>query len=113
MVIGTENLLLQMAFRECKDNNHEWLNNIYHFLYKNGLGHIWEGISGLNAGYLKSKIDQRLKDQYMQYYSSYIQENERKSEIVRLCSKGFDYSKQDYIEAVTHTGLPDHRAVLQ
>ncbi len=40
-----------------------------------GLGHIWEGISGLKVEYLKSKIDQRLQDQYMQHYLSYIPGN--------------------------------------
>ncbi len=73
--LGTENILLQEAFKECKLNNHEWLNDIYHFLHKNGLGHIWEGISGLKVEYLKSKIDQRLQDQYMQHYLSYIPGN--------------------------------------
>ena len=101
--MGTDNLLLQNAYLECKNNSHDWLNNIYHFLHKNGLGHIWDNISGLNENYLKSNIDQRLQDQYMQKYFSYVNDNleNGKSEIVNLCSDSNEYSKRGYLDIVT------------
>ena len=87
MEIGTDNFLLQKAFTE--ENRHGSLNDIFHhFLYRNGLGHIWENVKSLTADYLKSKIDQRQRNRYRQYYASYIQDNlaSTKSVIVKLCT---------------------------
>ncbi len=77
------------------------------------MGHniIWENITKLNVHYLKSKIDQRLRDQYIQFYSSYVKDNldSSKSEIVHLCSDGGEYSKRDYLETVT---TPNVRSII-
>ena len=65
---GTDNILLQNAFSECKENNHVWLKDIHHFLANNGLGHIWNNVANLKGCYVKSKIDQQSRDQYNQYH---------------------------------------------
>ena len=98
---GTDNVLLQHAFSECKDNNYDWLKDIYHFLLHNGLGHIWNNIKNIKESYVKSKIDQRLRDQYNQYYMSYKRENMDRCGIVNICEQDDLYLKKDYLNVVT------------
>ncbi len=97
---GTDNVLLQNAFLECKDNNHVWLKDINHFLTNNGLGHIWNNVSNLKGSYVKSKIDQRLRDQYNQYYMSYRGENSDRSYMVNVCDQNDIYLKKQYLSVV-------------
>ena len=35
-------------------------------LLNNGFGHVWNNVANLKPSYVKSKIDQRLTDQYGQ-----------------------------------------------
>ena len=47
---GTENPLLNLAFRDSKFLNMNWLTNIQQLLSSNGLGNVWENISKLHKG---------------------------------------------------------------
>ncbi len=105
---GTDNTLLQKAFSECKEYNYDWLNNIRHFLLNNGLGHIWNNVNSLKNSYVKSKIDQRLRDQYIQYYTSYRRENIDKSDIVNLCVDDI-YQRKNYLNVVKS---PNVRSII-
>ena len=49
---------------------------------------------------MKSKIDQRLRDQYNQYYTSYRKENVDKSTIVDICVDDYIYLRQGYLNRV-------------
>ncbi len=89
-----------LNYTECKGNNFDWLKDIHHFLVNNGLGHIWNNVANLKESYVKSKIDQRLRDQYNQYYTSYRKENIDKSKIVGFCVEDYVYLRQGYLNLV-------------
>ena len=38
----SSNPLLNAAFKEMNNNNHEWIQNIKYLLYKLGMGNLWE-----------------------------------------------------------------------
>ena len=62
---------------------------------------MWDNVSKLQKGYVKSKLKQRLEDMYIQQYNSYIRddnvENYEKCFISRLCGKLNDYTASKII----------------
>ena len=98
---STDNVLLNKAFNDCKNLNHDWINNIYNFLCSNGLRHIWENIKQLDKNYVKHKIIQRLNDQYLQKYNDYVkQSNTDKSFVIEKCVENEMYNMRNYISIV-------------
>ena len=87
---GTENPLLNLAFHDCKFLKMNWLTNIQQLLSSNGLGNVWDNVSKLHKGYVKSKVKQRFQDIHIQHYNSYIGDdnidNYEKCFISKLCS---------------------------
>ena len=64
--MGTDNIILQNAFNECKNNNHMYYQNVQYLLRKNGLGHIFISPQIYNAKQLVSIIKRNLTDQHRQ-----------------------------------------------
>ena len=96
---GTTNELLNHAFIECKNEQHEWIKKVFDFLNTNGLRYIWDQINNLNKDYVNSKIKQRLNDQYKQHYDGYIKNNRTtgKTYIVDVCKVKEKYERENYI----------------
>ncbi len=101
---GTSNVLLNHAYNECKTNEHEWICNIRDFLYKNGLESMWRNVHSLHRDYVKCKTQQRLEDQYIQNYDTYINEdnidNLEKCRVIRTCNMGREYKQCEYLNKI-------------
>ena len=72
MEVGTDNDLLQKAYSEGKMNELPWIKQLSIFLQNNGIGTMEAQMGNLKENYSKSKVKQRLQDQYIQKYDSYI-----------------------------------------
>ena len=68
---GTENMILNAAFQLAYNENHRWVQAVYHVLNHNGFKEVW-----LNPPPPESNfhviIKQRLRDQYMQHWKAKI-----------------------------------------
>lgn len=101
MEIGSKNLLLQEAYEECKNENHEWMLSLRHILIKNGLGHIMSNGKNLHKNYVKAKVNNRLKDQYIQVYNSYVLSNKRgNSKVIGICTENTEYKQRQYLTLI-------------
>ena len=83
--IGTDNIILQNAFNECKNNNHMYYQNVQYLLRKNGLGHIFISPQIYNAKQLVSIIKRNLTDQHRQMTNTLISTDD-KFNTLRLCT---------------------------
>ncbi len=110
MEIGTDNVLLQKAYSECKSQTYPWLKELSTFLKINGIGFIESQMATLKESYIKSKIRQRLHDQYIQSHSDYINSNLQsgKTFILSKCYTGL-YGKSKYLDLVKN---PDIRTIF-
>lgn len=102
MVKGSNNFLLQEAYNDCVAGNHEWYLSICHFLQKNGLGHILENCCNLEKNYVKAKINNRLKDQYIQYYNNYLSSDDDFYSKIVLCTvnENEEYKQKCYVDRI-------------
>ncbi len=66
MAQGTENVLLNDAFACAKIDNHPWLKDIRHLLYKNGFGYAWENPRSVHPKRFSRLVLNRLDDQAVQ-----------------------------------------------
>jgi hypothetical protein len=99
---GTDNLILNKAYTECKTNNHKWYNDIYYLLQSNGLQNILDNTLKYSPKLTKKIVNQRLNDQHIQKYDCYIKENNsnRKSEILHKCAQDTRYDIHKYLKTV-------------
>ncbi len=104
---GTDNFLLQRAFSECKVLDFPWLKELSTFLRNNGIGHIESQMGNLKECYVKSKIKQRLQDQYIQIHNDYVNSNTQsgKSWVISQCYKMESYGKRKYLDLVKNPGI--------
>ncbi len=111
MEIGTDNFLLQRAYSECKALDFPWLKGIEYFFGNNGIGQIENQMKNLKECYVKSKIKQRLQDQYIQTHSDYIESNlhSGKSLVASKCYRTECYGKRKYLDLVKN---PDVRTIF-
>ncbi len=110
MEVGTDSELLQKAYSEGKMNGLPWIKQLSIFLHNNGIGTIEGQMGNLKENYIKSKIKQRLQDQYMQKYDSYIKANldTGKTNVLRSCSD-LIYKRRHYLADVQN---PDIRTIF-
>ena len=66
MAQGTENVLLNDAFACAKIDDHPWLQDIRHLLYKNGFGYAWEHPPSVHPKRFSRLVLNRLDDQAVQ-----------------------------------------------
>ena len=45
---GTNNVLLNEAYKVCIQDNHEWIQGIQYLLHENGFGHVWNNPDAMN-----------------------------------------------------------------
>ena len=111
MVQGTDNILLNCAFKEMQAENHSWLRNIQYFLYKYGLGDVWSNPHVWEKNSLKSILSQRLKDIHIQKYNEYLGNgaNKEKCYIINNCVKNQSYMLRKYLHRVLS---PDIRSTF-
>ncbi len=110
MEVGTDNELLQRAYNEGKAIQLPWIKQLSIFLQNNGIGNMEAQMGHLKENYVKKKVKQRLQDQYMQKYNSYVTENlvTGKTLIVaHFCNK--QYEKSNYLDVIQR---PDIRTVF-
>ncbi len=70
----------------------------------NGLGTVWANAAKLAKNYVKSKIRQRLQDQYVQHYGEYITNNKVSGQtaVLDICGVGgFNYGMCSYMTEIT------------
>ncbi len=91
--------LLSAAFSCMQQTNHPWLENVEFCFAKYGLGNIYNNISNLHRGYVKSKIIQRLHDAHAQENSSYLADKEYLNTF-NTCIKGSEYRKSEYLSLI-------------
>ena len=68
MAQGTENVLLNDAFACAKIDDHPWLQDIRHLLYKNGFGYAWEHPPSVHPKRFSRLVLNRLDDQAVQMW---------------------------------------------
>ncbi len=109
--IGTDIFLLQRAYSECKAHDFPWLKELSTFLGNNGIGHIESQMGNLKECYVKSKIRQRLQDQYIQIHNDYVNSNAQsgKSLVISQCYRMESYGKRKYLDLVKN---PDIRTIF-
>ncbi len=95
---------------EGKKNDLPWIKELGTFLSNNGIGNIEMQLGNLKEGYIKSKIKQRLQDQYVQNYESYLHANFEtgKTQMLENCHD-HHYRKSYYLGTIQN---PDIRTIL-
>ncbi len=98
---GTEHIMLNKAFIDMKNDNHQWMENVYCLLCKIGLRDVWESPHQWSVKNLKYHVKKRLNDIYQQKYHEYITDsaNNDKCHITKICSTN-DYSKKQYLQVI-------------
>ena len=74
---GSNNVLLQNAYNECKANDHPYYQNILYLMTKNGLGNLALFPAGIGRTQFKFTTRQNLIDQYKQTTNSLIHTDTR------------------------------------
>ena len=74
---GSNNVLLQNAYTECKANDHPYYQNILYLMTKNGLGNLALYPAGIGRTQFKYTTRQNLIDQYKQTTNSLIHTDTR------------------------------------
>ena len=99
---GSENIMLNEAYLEMKNENHEWVQNIYFFLCSIGLRNIWHDPSKWTNQTIKGCIKQRLNDMYLQKYHQYMYDinNDYKCKVSRMCYSQ-KYECKNYLQLVS------------
>ena len=82
---GTDNVILQNAFKECKINNHSFYQNISYLLLRNGLGNIASRPYNISTKRVIQIAKQNLVDQYRQKTNHTI-ETDDKFDTLHLCT---------------------------
>ncbi len=96
----TENPLLNSAYNTMKEENHEWLQNI-HFLYKIGMGDIWQSPRSWDKEHLKSRVTSCLQNMFIQKYYECMNDmnNVDKCKITNICKNSM-YSENKYLSGI-------------
>ncbi len=100
---GTTNTLLNYAYKECKDNNHDWIRNIKEFMLKNGLEFLWENVHSLYRNHVKYRVKENLQSQHIRKYNEYVHRNNtdnyEKCQMIRTCKMG-PYQQSEYLDKI-------------
>ncbi len=98
---GSENPLLNYAYKTMCDENHKWLQNIKVLLYSTGLGNIWENIHNFDKTELKNKVQTHLENQFIQKHDEYVNktENSEKCKIFNIVRMN-EYCQQKYLSKI-------------
>ena len=75
---GTENILLNEAFKDSHSGNHKWVQAIYRLLTNNGFKDMWYNPPGIRSNF-HNVFRQRLYDQFIQGWYAKISESTRLS----------------------------------
>ena len=94
---GASNSLLNEAYKECYEKEHEWLQNIQYLLYENGFGNVWNSPNSVNADLFHKYFRQRLNDIHVQNWNSKLSLSNR-FDTLRMLHK--NYSIENYIKVI-------------
>ena len=94
--------LVSKAYNTCIEEQHPWAQNIFFELCKNGLRYIWDNPHALTKSYVKSKLLQRLNDQYIQQSSDYTSRMDH-GKILFMCNNGMPYGQKPYLTLIRNT----------
>ena len=77
---GRCNDILLNAYYTCKEEKHEWIENIKYLLFTNGYGNIWYNcaLHSSKDEYINNTslmFHTRMKDEYCQYYDNKCKES--------------------------------------
>ena len=93
---GTENVILSAAFQLAYNENHRWVQAVYHVLNYNGFKEVWLNPSPPESNF-HVIIKQRLRDQYIQRWKAKISSSNRFSFLNNL--KG-TFERSSYIDTI-------------
>ncbi len=98
---GSENVLLNKAYKTMKQEQLPWLENIRCYLSKIGLNNIWLNPHKWTINTLKSRVRQRLNDIHFQKYHEYLcdTENMQKCKVAKMCRPD-KYVYNEYLDNV-------------
>lgn len=82
--LGANGILLDNAYIECKNSNHNFYQNIQYLLMRNGLGHILNLPHNYRTKQIGFLVKQNLTDQHTQEAHNLIMNNDKFSTL-RLC----------------------------
>ena len=94
---GTKNMMLNAAYKESKIVGTDWINKISSLLCRNGYAIVFENPQSVNLNIFSKYFQQRVNDQYEQYYQSYIKESPR-FDIVKLVFKKYKFC--NYLDVI-------------
>ena len=72
---GTKNILLNAAYKKSKIVGTDWINKISSLLCRNGYAIVFENPQSVNLNTFSKYFQQRVNDQYEQYYQSYMRDS--------------------------------------
>ncbi len=93
--------ILHHAYLEAKENNHEFIRGIKYFLQSNGLGHILHGAISYSPRCVKSLVNMRLSDQFIQSLKSKLQNFQN----LLLCKSFFPYQHSEYLDQIKNVKI--------
>ncbi len=96
--MGTGNPLLNRAYNTMKEDNHEWLQDIYFFLYKIGMVDVWQSPRSWDKEHLKNRVTSRLQNMFLQKYDECMNDknNVDKCKIMNICKNSMHSEKNTY-----------------
>ncbi len=101
---GTTNILLNCAYRECTENDHDWIKNIREFLSRNGLESLRQNVHLFHRNYVKYRVKNNLESQYISQYNTYTHPENKdtyeKCAIIRTCRMDLQYKQATYLEKI-------------
>ena len=101
LVCNDQDQLLNSAFQDCLRDRHDFIKSVESWLHKVGCSYILNNPSCYSAQYIKCTINQKMKDQYVQYYDANV--NER-FENLKLSSRD-TYCHSPYLDKIKNVGI--------
>ena len=102
---GTENLLLNEAYRENLDNNFEWSQGIKALLYKNGFGNVWQRPETVSKLTFNKIFKERLNNQFVQNNTSKLETSTRFEVLKSLIEYNNIGKRQRYITLIKNASI--------
>ncbi len=93
--------ILQCAYIETRENNHDFIQGVKYFLKSNGLGDILDHARFYSPKYVKSLINLRLSDQFVQSLESKLNHFEN----LLLCKSLFPYKHSGYLDGIENVRI--------
>ena len=105
---GTENVLLNEAYKENLDEKFEWSQGINALLTKNGFGDIWNDPASVSPVSFHKTFRKRLDDQFVQNLSYKLNTSSRFDILKYFYNKDNKFRKQTYVDLIKNPSVREY-----